>query len=138
MNKKIIFIITLSFHTIFSQALNRDEINSLSREKAQDVFKEYREFLSLPNDANKPDELEPNMIWCENAFKKRGFTIERIKTKRLPLILAEKKYLGAKNTVLFYIQIDGQPVDPSKWFQEGPFIPTLKKQIKKDEWKAMP
>ena len=138
MNKIIIIIITLSFHTIFSQALNRNEINSLSREKAQDVFKEYREFLSLPNDANKPDELEPNMIWCENAFKKRGFTIERIKTKRLPLILAEKKYLGAKNTVLFYIQIDGQPVDPSKWFQEGPFIPTLKKQIKKDEWKAIP
>ena len=80
MNKIIIIIITLSFHTIFSQALNRNEINSLSREKAQDVFKEYREFLSLPNDANKPDELEPNMIWCENAFKKRGFTIERIKT----------------------------------------------------------
>ena len=138
MNKIIIIIITLSFHTIFSQALNRNEINSLSREKAQDVFKEYREFLSLPNDANKPDELEPNMIWCENAFKKRGFTIERIKTKRLPLILAEKKYLGAKNTVLFYIQIDGQPVDPSKWFQEGPFVPTLKKQIKKDEWKTIP
>ncbi|GIS57032.1 MAG: hypothetical protein CM1200mP1_09700 [Candidatus Neomarinimicrobiota bacterium] len=68
MNKKIIFIITLSFQTIFSQALNRDEINSLSREKAQDVFKEYREFLSFPNDANKPDELEPNMIWCENPF----------------------------------------------------------------------
>ena len=138
MNKIIIIIITLSFHTIFSQALNRNEINSLSREKAQDVFKEYREFLSLPNDANKPDELEPNMIWCEKAFKKRGFTTERIKTKRLPLILAEKKYLGAKNNVLFYIQIDGQPVDPSKCFQEGPFIPTLKKQIKKDEWKAIP
>ena len=78
------------------------------------------------------------MIWCEEAFQRRGFTTERLKTKRLPLILAEKQYSGAKNTVLFYIQIDGQPVDPSKWFQEGPFVPTLKKQVKKDKWETIP
>ena len=129
MTKKIIFVLTLSFNTTFAQSLNMNEINSLSRDKAQNVFKEYREFLSLPNDANKPDELEANMIWCEKAFNKRGFKTERLKTNRLPLILAERKHSGAKNTVLFYIQVDGQPVDPSKWFQSGPFVPTLKKQI---------
>ena len=138
MINKIIFIIILSLQFTFSQTLNMNEINTLSREKAQDVFKEYREFLSLPNDANKPDELEPNMLWCEKAFKKRGFTTERLKTKRLPLILAEREHPGAKKTVLFYIQIDGQPVDPSKWLQKGPFVPTLKKQIKKDDWEAIP
>ena len=62
MINKIIFITILSLQFIFSQTLNMNEINTLSREKAQDVFKEYREFLSLPNDANKPDELEPNML----------------------------------------------------------------------------
>ena len=138
MINKIIFITILSLQFTFSQTLNMNEINTLSREKAQDVFKEYREFLSLPNDANKPDELEPNMLWCEKAFKKRGFTTERLKTKRLPLILAEREHPGAKKTVLFYIQIDGQPVDPSKWLQKGPFVPTLKKQIKKDDWEAIP
>ena len=138
MINKIIFITILSLQFIFSQTLNMNEINTLSREKAQDVFKEYREFLSLPNDANKPDELEPNMLWCEKAFKKRGFTTERLKTNRLPLILAERKHPGANKTVLFYIQIDGQPVDPSKWFQEGPFVPTLKKQTKKDDWETIP
>ena len=115
-----------------------NEISSLSRSKAQSAFKEYREFLSLPNDANNEDELIPNMIWCEEAFQRRGFITERLKTKRLPLILAEKQYSGAKNTVLFYIQIDGQPVDPSKWFQEDPFVPTLKKQVKKDKWETIP
>jgi len=138
MINKIIFITILSLQFIFSQTLNMNEINTLSREKAQDVFKEYREFLSLPNDANKPDELEPNMLWCEKAFKKRGFTTERLKTKRLPLILAERKHPGANKTVLFYIQIDGQPVDPSKWLQKGPFVPTLKKQTKKDDWETIP
>ena len=105
MTKKIIFILILSFNTTFAQSLNMKEINSLSRDKAQNVFEEYREFLSLPNDANKPDELEANMIWCEKAFKKRGFKTERLKTNRLPLILAERKHSGAKNTVLFYIQV---------------------------------
>ena len=138
MINKIIFITILSLQFIFSQTLNMNEINTLSREKAQDVFKEYREFLSLPNDANKPDELEPNMLWCEKAFKKRGFTTERLKTKRLPLILAERGHPGAYKTVLFYIQIDGQPVDPSKWLQKGPFVPTLKKQTKKDDWETIP
>ena len=137
MIKKILYGIIFSQIT-FSQSLDSNEINSLARGKAQSAFKEYREFLSLPNDANKQDELIPNMIWCEEAFQRRGFTTERLKTKRLPLILAEKKYSGAKNTVLFYIQIDGQPVDPSKWFQEGPFIPTLKKQVKKDKWEIIP
>ena len=137
MNKKILYGIIIP-QIIFSQSLEMNEINSLSRSKAQSAFKEYREFLSLPNDANKQDELIPNMIWCEKAFQRRGFTTERLKTKRLPLILAEKKYSGAKNTVLFYIQIDGQPVDPSKWFQEGPFIPTLKKQVNNDNWKTIP
>ena len=138
MINKIIFITILSLQFIFSQTLNMNEINTLSREKAQDVFKEYREFLSLPNDANKPDELEPNMLWCEKAFKKRGFTTERLKTNRLPLILAERKHPGANKTVLFYLQIDGQPVDPSKWLQKGPFVPTLKKQTKKDDWETIP
>ena len=137
MIKKILYGIIFS-QTTFSQSLDMNEINSLARGKAQSAFKEYREFLSLPNDANNEDELIPNMIWCEEAFQKRGFTTERLKTKRLPLILAEKQYSGAKNTVLFYIQIDGQPVDPSKWFQEGPFVPTLKKQVKKDKWETIP
>jgi len=137
MIKKILYGIIFS-QTTFSQSLDMNEINSLARGKAQSAFKEYREFLSLPNDANNKDELIPNMIWCEEAFQRRGFTTERLKTKRLPLILAEKQYSGAKNTVLFYIQIDGQPVDPSKWFQEGPFVPTLKKQVKKDKWETIP
>ena len=137
MIKKILYGIIFSQIT-FSQSLDMNEINSLARGKAQTAFKEYREFLSLPNDANNEDELIPNMIWCEEAFQRRGFTTERLKTKRLPLILAEKQYSGAKNTVLFYIQIDGQPVDPSKWFQEGPFVPTLKKQVKKDKWETIP
>ena len=56
MIKKILYGIIFSQIT-FSQSLDSNEINSLARGKAQSAFKEYREFLSLPNEANKQDEL---------------------------------------------------------------------------------
>jgi hypothetical protein len=31
-------------------------------------------------------------------------------------------------TVLIYLQIDGQPVEPSQWQQENPWKPTLKEK----------
>ena len=54
MIKKILYGIIFS-QTTFSQSLDMNEINSLARGKAQSAFKEYREFLSLPNDANNED-----------------------------------------------------------------------------------
>ena len=37
---------------------------------------------------------------------------------------------------MFYLQIDGQPVDTSAWFQPNPFEPVLKHQ-KEGKWKAI-
>ena len=94
---------------------------------AKDSFTELKEFFSIPNDANYPEQLEPNLVWCENAFEKRGFTTQRLETETVPLLLAERNYMGADKTVLIYLQIDGQPVDISKWFQEDAYVPVLKK-----------
>ena len=95
-------------------------------------------FLSLPNDANIPDQLTANIEWCERSFKKRGFKTQSLKTDRLPLILAEKRFNRNYSTVLFYVQVDGQPVDPTKWFQKDPFLPVLKSMNSKGEWQEIP
>lgn len=113
--------------------------------QAQDVatkhaissFKELHELLSIPNDAHNRDDIEKNIQWCENAFTKRGFTTKRLSTPTLPLLLAERKVKGAKKTVLIYLQIDGQPVNPSQWQQETPFTPTLKEQQPDGTWKTI-
>lgn len=97
-----------------------------------------RELLSIPNDAFYPGDIERNVSWCETAFENRGFTTKRIPTSTVPLLLAERRYSGTKKTVLIYLQIDGQPVDSTQWFQESPYIPTLKKSNEGGEWETIP
>ncbi len=96
-----------------------------------------KELLSIPNDAFYPNDIEKNVAWCESAFAKRGFTHTRIQTETAPLLLAERRHKNAKKTVLIYLQLDGQPVDSTRWFQESPYTPTLKKKNLKDEWKVV-
>lgn len=110
------------------------KIHQLGNKHAKASLAEYRDFLSISNDANIPEQLEPNMKWAEAAFQKRGFSTKRLPTRGLELILAERKVEGEAKTVLFYVQIDGQPVDPSKWFQPTPFTPVLKKQDTQGNW----
>ena len=104
---------------------------------AVESFKDLYALLSLPNDAHYPEDIEKNIQWCESAFAKRGFATLRLETPTVPLLLAESKAKGAHKTVLIYLQIDGQPVDSSKWFQESPWTPTLKEKNTNGEWKAI-
>jgi acetylornithine deacetylase/succinyl-diaminopimelate desuccinylase-like protein len=50
------------------------------------------------------------------------------------LLLATRNVPRAKGTVLIYLQIDGQPVNPSTWDQESPWKPTLKEQQPNGSW----
>jgi acetylornithine deacetylase/succinyl-diaminopimelate desuccinylase-like protein len=109
---------------------------ALSYAKAS--FSELKTFFSLPNDSNYPDQLKDNLKWCESAFAKRNFSTERLETATVPLLLAKREVTNAKKTVLIYLQIDGQPVDTSKWFQNDPYIPALKQKNKANEWEELP
>lgn len=98
-----------------------------SEEAAAAMLPAFCDFLSMPCDANNPAELEANIQWCEKQFQQRGFTINRLPTAGIEVLLAE--YSVGKNlpTVLFYVQIDGQPVDPAKWVSGQPYTPMLGK-----------
>ncbi|MDX1470812.1 MAG: M20/M25/M40 family metallo-hydrolase, partial [Flavobacteriaceae bacterium] len=115
-----------------------NELDSLSLKYAKQSFPELREFFSIPNDANYPEQIEPNVKWVEKAFEARGFTTERLETSTVPIVLASSLKEDAKKTVLVYLQIDGQPVDTSKWFQDDPYIPALKKQDSNNDWAEIP
>ena len=114
-----------------SFAQNLDE---LALKYAKASFAELHEFFSLPNDAYQPEQIEPNVKWCETAFAKRGFKTQRLETETVPLLLATKNHPNAKKTVLIYLQVDGQPVDTTKWHQPNPYVPALKQQDVKGIW----
>jgi acetylornithine deacetylase/succinyl-diaminopimelate desuccinylase-like protein len=84
----------------------------------------YQEFLSIPNDARIAGQLEPNLVWLEKEFGKRGFVGKRLENAGIDLLLFT--YQAATRdaeTVLFYGHVDGQPVDVSKWILSPPFKP---------------
>ncbi|WP_439100896.1 M20/M25/M40 family metallo-hydrolase [Congregibacter sp.] len=117
---------------------NAFALSALAKDYAQSSFPLLREILSIPNDANRPEDVDANVVWSESAFTKRGFSTQRIATAEAPLLLATREHAGAEKTVLIYLQIDGQPVDPSRWFQASPYTPALKQRDAAGEWQQIP
>jgi hypothetical protein len=78
MLKKIILsgIILLAYSSTKAQ-----DLDALALSYAKSSFDELYWFFSLPNDANHPDQIEPNVQWCEKVFSKRGFQTKRLETE---------------------------------------------------------
>ena len=98
----------------------------------------YREFLSLPNDAVYPDDIDKLLTWMEGAFGDRGFDTSRLATGGSPALFAERLTSATEPTVLVYLQADGQPVDPSAWAQANPFVAVLKQKNPDGDWQEIP
>ncbi len=134
------FFVLLLFTNVdlLGQQLDREQLDAVAEKYAASSFPLLQEILSIPNDAYYTADIEKNIVWCEKAFAQRGFNTTRIDTKTVPLLLAERKHNNAEKTVLVYLQIDGQPVDSTRWFQESPYTPTLKKMNATGDWEALP
>lgn len=122
----------------FAEPLPVDEIRARVDAHYRGSLELYREFLSLPNDANHPDDILELVEWMESAFGARGFETQRIATPGSPLLLAERKREASDRTVLVYLQSDGQPVDPDTWFQDDPYQPALKQRRNDGSWEEIP
>ena len=85
-------------------------------------------FLSIPNDSHNEQDIAKNLTWCQQAYGLRGFKVTIIHEKDAPFVLAEMEVDDQRPTVLFYTQIDGQPVDPSVWDQPDPYQAVIKRK----------
>jgi acetylornithine deacetylase/succinyl-diaminopimelate desuccinylase-like protein len=134
--KKIIVLSCFVLFAISAISQNNDDKVFLKYAKAS--FLQLKELLSIPNDAHFPDDIEKNVKWCEAHFTKRGFKTQRLETPAAPLLLAEKKVDNpSAKTVLIYLQVDGQPVDPNHWFQENPYEAVLKEHAEEGGWEII-
>ena len=110
------------------------QLPSISKKITNQSFQELYEFLSIPNDAHFPSDIEKNLIWLEDAFHKRDFQTSQLATSGSPLLLAKKDFNKNFKTVLFYMHFDGQPVDAAQWFQKSPYSPVLKERNQEGKW----
>lgn len=120
----------------FSSLLYAQEnpLDKLAEKYALASLPQFYELLSLENVASNKEDIEKNIRWSEKAFSARGFTIQRLATPTVPLLLAERNVKKATKTVLIYLQLDGQPVNPALWDQESPWKPVLKEMNSEGKW----
>ena len=136
--KKTIISFVLLFIFISPNNTNAQSENEYIK-YARESFPRLKELLAIPNDAHFPKDIEKNVQWCEKHFTKRGFQTTRLETSTVPLLLAERKIKKRKaKTVLIYLQVDGQPVDPNHWYQDNPYEATLKVASPEGGWEIIP
>lgn len=116
----------------------QDKRNAQVLKMLPEVLKEHREFASMPNVASDSAGIYKNLKWIAGAFEERGFQTEQLPSTTLPIFFAEKKADKPNaQTLLLYMHLDGQPVDASKWEQEDPFTPVLKRQNEEGAWESL-
>lgn len=123
-------------------ALLTGTISSLSQEnwdqqiskRLPTVLKTHRDFVSLPNIAANKEDMMRNVAWAKAAFEKRGFKFSLLMSSTLPVVLATYEVDPKAKTLLYYLHLDGQAVNPERWDQEDPFSPVLKAQDDIGNW----
>lgn len=132
------FLTFLAFIPVTVLLAQKNPLDSVAEKHALASIPQFYELLSLENVASNQENIEKNIQWCEAAFTTRGFTTQRLSTTTVPLLLAERKVKEPTKTVLIYLQIDGQPVNPALWDQESPWKPVLKEMTSDGKWSIIP
>ena len=133
----ILFIALILVSPGLAQPPDRSVLETLTERHLRPSLEVFREFLEIPNDGHSAQHVEHNMQWMEKALAQRSFTTRRLETAGAPLLLAQRPATGAKQTLLIYLHIDGQPVDPSRWDQDSPYSPVLKENVG-GHWRRIP
>ena len=117
--RKLMGNLALSGFLVASTAGHTAEAASLDELASRHASASYRElvdFLSLPNVATVGADIQKNVVWLDQAMKKRGFRTEVLANGDKPMLFAE--FPGAspdRKTVLFYAHLDGQGEHGKAW-----------------------
>ncbi len=125
----LIAFFLLPFTMVRGQSLTANSIEELSNQYFLEGMNQLIEFLHIPNYGGNPADIENNLKWLHSVFKELEYELNTMNSFGVDHLFAEKIINPDKPTILFYLQIDGQPVDSTQWIQESPFIPVLKECI---------
>ncbi|MBP9924975.1 MAG: M20/M25/M40 family metallo-hydrolase [Cyclobacteriaceae bacterium] len=122
--------------SLVSQTLSHQDIGKSANKYLPKAISKLNEFLLLPNNSKSSDQINQNVTWCVEAMKQRSFETKILYSKDVPHVYAQRQYNAKLPWVLFYLQIDGQPVDSVNWDQKNPYEATLKKNVD-GQWQSI-
>lgn len=139
MSKKwFVCIVFLTHLTVSGQVMTSEEIKIEANKKFTESLYDLKDFLKIANDGHYPDQVKNNLDRCTKIFEKLDFTTKVLTTDGAPLLFAQREFHKKAKTLLFYLQIDGQPVDTSAWNQPDPYVAVLKEERSENEWQTIP
>lgn len=112
------------------------EIRSATKIEFANAVEDYLSLLRIPNVGQYPEQVAANVAWVERRLRSLGLSVQVLESQGVSHVFGEQRVDNAQATVLFYLQLDGQPVDATKWNQANPFDPVFKRQQGED-WKAL-
>lgn len=121
----IIFFFSSTF--ILSQEIESNKIIELNEINFKQNLIDFLEYLKIPNQSTNVSGLESNNQFLDSIFIDLKFKTKSIYFQDTPYFYAESK-TNHKQSILFYIQLDGLPVDNSLWNQSDAFMPLIKKK----------
>ena len=116
-------------------------VRAYHKANAAPIVRELLDWLSLPNDASVPEDIQRAAEALRMMMEKRG-----IRTEILPLpggrpvVYGELLAEGATTTLLFYCHYDGQPVDRTRWHSD-PYKPVFRRGFPRGpgaDWSTIP
>lgn len=128
--------LSLSNTLLHAQSLSPKAIKQAAAQSLDQSLIQYRDFLAIPNVGSFAEHRQANVNWCLQTFDKLGFDTQILYSKNIPHVFATLEVNPNFETLLFYLQIDGQPVDSTQWEQPHPFQPVLK-QRKNNTWEIV-
>jgi acetylornithine deacetylase/succinyl-diaminopimelate desuccinylase-like protein len=91
-----------------------------------ELTRQFSEFLSIPNVAADPENLQRNANFLLDALRSRGVDARLLTMPGAPpVVFGQILTQGAQHTAVFYAHYDGQPVTPSEW-TIPPFEPAVR------------
>ena len=122
----IVAAFLLSLSSVEAQRLSSSELDRLTEAYFLHSAELLKEMIAVKNDAAIADHVTANIAYAQKVFSSRNFSIEMLETSGIPLMLATYEPKRPKRTLLTYVHVDGQAVDPSKWNQPDPYAVVLK------------
>ena len=107
-----------------------DEAVAAARQFRQDnefkILSEFKALLSIPNNAQKVEDMRKNAVFIREIMAKRGIRTELLEIEGAPpAIYGQRMQPGARLTIMIYIHYDGQATDLSRW-QSDPYKPVVR------------
>lgn len=127
--KRILFLVCFPL-IAFSQSPDVIAVRNYRVQHEHHLLQQYHDFLSIPNIASDVPNILRNAEWIMGYMRNSGITQVQLLTAETPnvppAVYGEVMVPGATETIVLYAHYDGQPVDPSQWY-EGlhPFRPQM-------------